>query len=130
MKNTTTKLRVVAGNKAVKADTVTLKHLATALAESHSVPKAQMNTILTDMVASGGQAPQEGLADSDCGAWHIAGAQARGAYGSQHRQPAKPSRSKPARDMVGIRGAAGRSASPLARALWTGVRGQGPQEAV
>jgi DNA-binding protein HU-beta len=36
--------------KAVKVETVTLRHLATALAESHGVGKAQMNTILTDMV--------------------------------------------------------------------------------
>jgi DNA-binding protein HU-beta len=45
---------------ATKADTVTLKHLATALAESHSVPKAQMNTILTDMVESVGKHLKKG----------------------------------------------------------------------
>jgi DNA-binding protein HU-beta len=33
-----------------KAETVTLRHLATALAESHGVKKAQVNTMLTDMV--------------------------------------------------------------------------------
>lgn len=46
--------------KAVKVDTVTLKHLATALAESHSVPKAQMNTILTEMVENIGKHLKKG----------------------------------------------------------------------
>lgn len=46
--------------KAVKVDTVTLKHLATALAESHSVPKAQMNTILTEMVDNIGKHLKKG----------------------------------------------------------------------
>ena len=36
--------------KDIKQETVTLRHLALALAETHSVGKAQMNTILTDMV--------------------------------------------------------------------------------
>ena len=46
--------------KAVKVDTVTLKHLATALAESHSVPKAQMNTILSEMVENIGKHLKKG----------------------------------------------------------------------
>jgi DNA-binding protein HU-beta len=38
--------------KAVKVNTVTLRQLSMALAERHGVTKGQMNTILTDMVAS------------------------------------------------------------------------------
>jgi DNA-binding protein HU-beta len=37
--------------KAAKAETVTLRHLALALAESHGVRKAEANAILMDMVA-------------------------------------------------------------------------------
>jgi len=37
--------------KAVKTETITLKHLAMALADSHGLKKAQANTMLTDMVA-------------------------------------------------------------------------------
>jgi DNA-binding protein HU-beta len=36
--------------KAAKAETVTLRHLATALAESHRVPKSQVNAVLMSMV--------------------------------------------------------------------------------
>jgi DNA-binding protein HU-beta len=36
--------------KPTKAETVTLRHLAAALAESYGVPKNQTNAILTDMV--------------------------------------------------------------------------------
>jgi DNA-binding protein HU-beta len=43
--------RVAPVKKAPKADTVTLKHLAMALAESHDMKKAQVNTMLVDMVA-------------------------------------------------------------------------------
>jgi DNA-binding protein HU-beta len=35
---------------AAKVDTVTLKHLAMALAESHSIPKSQASAVLTGMV--------------------------------------------------------------------------------
>jgi DNA-binding protein HU-beta len=42
--------RIPAAKKAPKAETVTLRHLATALAESHGVKKAQVNTMLMDMV--------------------------------------------------------------------------------
>ena len=35
-----------------KVETVTLKDLAASLAESHSLSKGQVNTMLTDMVAS------------------------------------------------------------------------------
>lgn len=35
---------------AAKVDTVTLKHLAMALAESHGIPKSQANAVLTGMV--------------------------------------------------------------------------------
>jgi DNA-binding protein HU-beta len=35
---------------AAKVQTVTLKHLATALAGSHHIPKSQVNAMLTDMV--------------------------------------------------------------------------------
>jgi DNA-binding protein HU-beta len=46
--------------KAVKVETVTLRHLALALAESHSVGKAQMNTILTDLVGDIGKHLKKG----------------------------------------------------------------------
>ena len=36
--------------KPAKAETVTLRHLATTLAESHEVPKNQANAMLTGMV--------------------------------------------------------------------------------
>ena len=35
---------------AAKVETVTLKHLATTLAESHGIPKSQANAVLTGMV--------------------------------------------------------------------------------
>jgi DNA-binding protein HU-beta len=42
----------IASKKAVKAktETVTLRHLATALAETHGLKKTQANTVLMDMV--------------------------------------------------------------------------------
>ena len=36
--------------KAPKAETITLRHLAMALAESHGVPKSKVNAMLMDMV--------------------------------------------------------------------------------
>jgi DNA-binding protein HU-beta len=42
--------RIAPVKKAAKADTVTLKHLAMALAESHGVPKSQMTALLMGMV--------------------------------------------------------------------------------
>jgi DNA-binding protein HU-beta len=35
---------------AVKVETITLKHLATALAEGHSIPKSQVNAVFAGMV--------------------------------------------------------------------------------
>src|SRR5205085_6413381 len=43
--------RIAPVKKAVKAETVTLRHLAMALAESHGVKKSQVNTMLMGMVA-------------------------------------------------------------------------------
>jgi DNA-binding protein HU-beta len=43
-----------------KVDTVTLKDLAAALAETHNVPKAQANTMLTEMVANVGKHLKKG----------------------------------------------------------------------
>ena len=43
--------RIAPVKKAAKAETVTLRHLATALAEAHGVKKAQANAMLMDMVA-------------------------------------------------------------------------------
>jgi DNA-binding protein HU-beta len=42
--------RIAPVKKAAKAETVTLKHLALALAESHGVKKAQVNAMLIGMV--------------------------------------------------------------------------------
>jgi nucleoid DNA-binding protein len=43
-----------------KIDTVTLKDLAASLAETHSLPKAQANTMLTEMVANLGKHLKKG----------------------------------------------------------------------
>jgi DNA-binding protein HU-beta len=43
--------RIAPAKKAVKAETVTLRHLAVALAESNDLPKSQVNAMLMDMVA-------------------------------------------------------------------------------
>ena len=45
---------------AAKVETVTLKDLAASLAESHSLPNGQVNTILTEMVASLGKHLKKG----------------------------------------------------------------------
>lgn len=37
---------------AAKTDTVTLRHMATALAEAHGLPKKQANDIMNELVAS------------------------------------------------------------------------------
>jgi DNA-binding protein HU-beta len=42
--------RIAPVKKATKTETVTLKHLAVALAESHGVKKAQMTAVLVGMV--------------------------------------------------------------------------------
>ena len=42
--------RIAPVKKAAKAPTVTLRHLAMALAESHGIKKAQANAMLMDMV--------------------------------------------------------------------------------
>jgi DNA-binding protein HU-beta len=42
--------RIAAVKKPTKTETVTLKHLAVALAETHGVKKAQMTAVLTGMV--------------------------------------------------------------------------------
>jgi DNA-binding protein HU-beta len=42
--------RIAPVKKAVKAETVTLRHLATALAESNGLPKAKVNAMLMGMV--------------------------------------------------------------------------------
>jgi DNA-binding protein HU-beta len=43
--------RIAPVKKAVKAETVTLRHLAAALAESNNLPKSQVFAMLTGMVA-------------------------------------------------------------------------------
>jgi len=45
---------------APKAETVSLKDLGTALAESHSMPKAQVNAMLTEMIESLGKHLKKG----------------------------------------------------------------------
>jgi DNA-binding protein HU-beta len=45
---------------AAKIETVTLKDLAAAMAEAHSLPKAQVNTMLTEMVESLGKHLKKG----------------------------------------------------------------------
>jgi DNA-binding protein HU-beta len=42
--------RIAPAKKAVKAETFTLRHLATALAESNGLPKAKVNAMLAGMV--------------------------------------------------------------------------------
>jgi DNA-binding protein HU-beta len=41
---------IAPAKKSAKAETVTLRQLATALAESHGIAKAQANAMITDMV--------------------------------------------------------------------------------
>jgi len=60
MQKAATALKARAVKGAVKVDTVTLKHLAASLAESHSVPKSQMTSILTGMVESVGKHLKKG----------------------------------------------------------------------
>jgi len=43
--------RIAPAKKASKTETVTLRHLAMMLADSHGLKKAQANTMLMDMVA-------------------------------------------------------------------------------
>jgi DNA-binding protein HU-beta len=43
--------RIAPAKKATKTETVTLRHLAMALAETHGLKKAMANTMLMDMVA-------------------------------------------------------------------------------
>jgi DNA-binding protein HU-beta len=45
---------------AKKVETVTLKDLAASMAEAHSLPKAQANTMLTEMVANLGMHLKKG----------------------------------------------------------------------
>jgi DNA-binding protein HU-beta len=45
---------------AAKVETVTLKDLAATMAEAHSLPKGQVNTMLTEMVASLGKHLKKG----------------------------------------------------------------------
>jgi DNA-binding protein HU-beta len=45
---------------AKKVETVTLKDLAASLAEAHGLPKGQVNTMLTEMVASFGKILKKG----------------------------------------------------------------------
>jgi DNA-binding protein HU-beta len=42
--------RAAQASKSVKAETVTLRHLAAALAEAHGLPKAKTNDMLSGMV--------------------------------------------------------------------------------
>jgi DNA-binding protein HU-beta len=51
MKKIEPSIPTIAPMKKIKTETVTLKHLATALADSHGLKKAQANTVLVDMVA-------------------------------------------------------------------------------
>ena len=47
--------------KSGKVETVTLKHLAAALAEAHNLPKKQVTEILTDMVTMIGKHLKKGM---------------------------------------------------------------------
>lgn len=44
-------LKTAPAKKSTASETITLRHLATALAESHGLNKSQANAVLTDMVA-------------------------------------------------------------------------------
>jgi hypothetical protein len=43
-------MELIMQKAAPKAETVTLKDLAAKLAETHELPKSQVNTLLTDLV--------------------------------------------------------------------------------
>ncbi len=52
MKATVKKAAPKAAAKTAKADTVTLRHMAVALSETHGLNKKQANEIMTDLVAT------------------------------------------------------------------------------
>jgi hypothetical protein len=67
---------------AAKVETVTLKQLAMTLAQSHGIPKSQVNAMLTGMIKET-QAPKEGQAHQNRWPRHPAGAQTSRPYGPQ-----------------------------------------------
>jgi DNA-binding protein HU-beta len=60
MQKAVTALKARPAKGGVKVETVTLKHLAADLADSYSVPKSQMNSILTEMVENVGKHLKKG----------------------------------------------------------------------
>ena len=81
---------------AKKVETVTLKDLAAELVDTHSLPKAQVNTMLTEMVASLGKHLKKGSRIRISGLGIL---QVRKRAARMGRNPATggPSRSRPAR---------------------------------
>ena len=68
---------------APKVETVTLKDLAARLAEAHSLPKAQVNTMLGEMVEDLGTHLKKGARIRISGLGNPASAEAPGAHGPQ-----------------------------------------------
>ena len=81
---------------APKAETVTLKDLAAKLAEAHSLPKSQVNTLLTDLVGDLGKHLKKGARIRIFGLGILQVGSARRAWVAIP-PPARPSRSRPAR---------------------------------
>ena len=81
---------------AKKVDTVTLKDLAAELVDAHSLPKGQVNTMLTEMVASLGKHLKKGsrIRISGLGILQV---RKRAERMGRIRRRARPSRSRPAR---------------------------------
>ena len=79
-----------------KAETVTLKDLAAKLAEAHSLPKAQVNTMLGEMVEDLGKHLKKGarIRISGLGILQV---RKRPARMGRNPPPARLSRSRPAR---------------------------------
>ena len=71
--------------KAATPTTVTLKHLAAAIAEDQELSKKKAEAILGDLVGRDHQAPQEGRAHPHRRSRHPPGAQARRPHGPQPR---------------------------------------------
>ena len=82
-----------------KVETMTLKDLAASLAETHSLPKAQANIMLTEMVANVGKHLKKGSRIRIPGLG-ILQVRKRAHGWVATRQRAKPSRSRPARGLL------------------------------
>ena len=83
--------------KSAAQATITLKHLAAALADSHDIAKKQAEAVLGDLVTLTTRHLKKGDKIRSDRPRHPPGAEAGGQDGTQSRRPARPSRSRPVR---------------------------------